>query len=110
MRDAITPETEGGKDLSLLADCVSGGNRLWFGLCLATDRRFLVWRTVQIADEKAATLAAALAREIEPLRSRGFVVCGVVTDNASNQKRALDPRAADSLQRTTKTCVIGILV
>jgi hypothetical protein len=61
-----------------------------------------------MVDEKAVSIASAVADEIEKLRSGGFIMAGAGTDNASNQKLALNPTGANRLQQTSKTCVIRI--
>jgi hypothetical protein len=89
-RRVITPVSEGGRFVSLMADGVKAGGRLWQGLCLATTRRFLFWRIIQFPAQTSAAIAEGLAIVIRELTNRGFTCGRVVTDNASNEKRALD--------------------
>jgi hypothetical protein len=107
-RRVSMPVSEGGRYVSLMADRMKVGGRLWQGVCLATTRRFLFWRIIQLRAQTSAAIAESLAIVIRELTNRGFTCCGVATDNASNETRALDSTAANSLQQTTRTCLIRV--
>jgi hypothetical protein len=108
VRSLICPTSENGRYVSLMADGVRAGGRLWQGICVATMRRFVFWRIIQFPSQTSADIAEALAIVIRELVERGFTCCGVVTDNAAIEKLALDARAADSLQIRTGTCLIRV--
>jgi hypothetical protein len=107
-RRVITPVSESGRDVSLMADGVKAGGRLWQRFSLATMRRFLFCCIIQLSAQTSAVLAEVLAIVIRELTNRGFTRCGAVTANASNEKRTLDLTAANSLQQVTQTCLIQV--
>jgi hypothetical protein len=56
-------------------------------------------------DQKALTIAATLADTINDLTKRGFAVCPIVTDNASNEVAVLNRDLAISVQKRTAVVV-----
>jgi voltage-gated potassium channel Kch len=59
-------------------------------------------------DQKAITIARQLAETIEQLRTKGFVIPTVLTNNAFNEQAALNPRHASSVQRVAGTLLFQI--
>jgi hypothetical protein len=108
IRSLISPTSEHGKYVSLMADGVRAGRRLWQGVCRATMPWFLFWRVIQIPSQTSADTAEGLAIVVRELVVRGFACCGVVFDNAANEKKALNAKTAASLQRFTGTCLIPV--
>jgi hypothetical protein len=77
--------------VSLMADGVRKAGRRWLGICLATVETLSFWRLVDETDQKSASIADALAETIRDLQNRGFTVCFIVTDNASNECAVSNP-------------------
>jgi hypothetical protein len=71
-----------------MADGVNAGDRLWEGICLATTKRCLFWHIIQLLDQTSVVIAEGLAVAVRKLNNRGFTCCGIVTNSASNEKRA----------------------
>jgi hypothetical protein len=69
-------------------------------------RRFVFSRIIQFPSQTSADIAEALAVVIREPVERGFTCCGVVTENAANEKRALDAHTADFWQSRMRTCLI----
>jgi hypothetical protein len=68
-----------------MADEVQKAGRIWLGVCLATVENLYFWSLVDETDEKSATIADALAETVRDRQNRGFTVCSIVTDHASNE-------------------------
>jgi hypothetical protein len=64
-------------------------SRRWLGISLATAQRFCFWRSISVKDQKANTLASHLSTVINELKTRGFITCAIVTDNAYNEQAAV---------------------
>jgi hypothetical protein len=108
IRSSISPSSERGKYVNLMADGLRAGGRLWQGVCLATVRHFLFWGIIQMPSQTSADIAEALAIAVRELVARGFTCRGVVTDNAASEKMALNAKATASLQRLTGRCLIRV--
>jgi hypothetical protein len=89
-----------------MADGVRKAGRIWLGICLETVENLYLWRLVDEIDLKRATIADGLAETVRDLQNRGFTVCSIVTDHASNECAALHPAIAISGQRRTGVFVI----
>jgi hypothetical protein len=69
------------------------------------------WRLVHKVNQKAASIANTLAHTVLDLRMGRFIVCSIVTDNASNECAVLNPELATSVERVkavngfSTTCV-----
>jgi hypothetical protein len=96
-REGVSPLSEGSEYVSLMIDGAAGAHRTWLGVCLATYRRFYIWRLTALPDQKAATICQCLIGIIADLQNRGFTVVAVVTDNASNEVKAIKDLSSDDL-------------
>jgi hypothetical protein len=88
-RVEFTPETEHGRYGNLMADTATSGRRTWLGVCVSTPRAFSFWRCVSIYDQTVATLVDPLKGICTDLKEKGFVVCSIVTGNASHEIAAV---------------------
>jgi hypothetical protein len=52
-----------------------------------------------LENQTADAIGSAVARVVGALQDRGFIVCAVVKDNASNEKASLDPESSKSAQQ-----------
>jgi hypothetical protein len=89
-----------------MADGLRRAGRIWPGICLATVENLYFWRLVDETDQKSTTIADTLAEVVRDLQNRGFTVCSIVTDNASNECAAFNPAIATSIQHRTGVAVI----
>jgi hypothetical protein len=70
-RASVNPSAEGGEFVALMIDGAVGAHRTWLGVCLATFRRFHVWRLAALPDQKSATIHGCLVEIVTDLhRSR----------------------------------------
>jgi hypothetical protein len=106
LRQSVTVAALFSPFVSLIADGVRKAGHLRLGTCLATVETLYFWRLVDETDQKSATIEDALAETIRDVQNRGFTVCSIVTDNASNECAALDPAIETSVQRRTGVIVI----
>jgi hypothetical protein len=88
-RVEFPPEAEHCKDANLMAGTATSGRRTWLGICMSTPRVFSFWRCLSIYDQTAAKLVDTLKGICIDLKEKGFVVCSIVTDNASNEIAAV---------------------
>jgi hypothetical protein len=89
LRVEFTPFTEQGRFCNLMVGTATSGARTWLSFCVSTRRGFSFWRCTSIADQPAATLIERLLEICcNPMRKR-FVVCSIVTDNATNEIAAV---------------------
>jgi hypothetical protein len=70
-------------------------------VCLCKGKRFRFWRIAEIQNQGAQKIAQCLSEVVRELNAKGFVVTSVVTDNASNERSALNEEHAYSIQRLT---------
>jgi hypothetical protein len=101
IRAKITPQTEYGHYVSLMADGARDAWRIWFGLCLSTAQYLPFWRVMSEPDQRAITIATRLADIVRELRVKGFIVMTIVTDNAANEQCALRPEWLHAVQQQT---------
>jgi hypothetical protein len=88
-RENFPPDMAGGLYISLMIDGSSMARRKWLAVCIACANAFYFWRVLELTDNAAETIAFALRGVVEELCGKGFVVCGVVTDNAANEIAAV---------------------
>jgi KaiC/GvpD/RAD55 family RecA-like ATPase len=84
-RVEFTPVTEHGRFCTLMVDTATSWPRTWLGLCISTPRGFSFWRCTSIADQTTATLIERLLEICRNLMRKRFVVCRIVTDNATDE-------------------------
>jgi hypothetical protein len=102
IRAGITASSEGSPYVALMADGVQRAGRLWLATVLATAKRFHFWRLAPLDNQRAGTIADVLADVVQGLAARNRLsIVSVVTDNASNEKSALDPLQDHSVQAKT---------
>jgi hypothetical protein len=77
-----------------MIDGATSAHRVWLGICLSTDRGFVFWRLTELPDQTSATICNCLTEVIQDLNARGFRVIAIVTDNASNEIKALQNLAS----------------
>jgi hypothetical protein len=98
IRGSYQPGTE-GRFVTLMVDGVRRVGRCWVGVSIATTKAFPFWRLESLENQTADAIGSAIARVVGTLQNRGFIVCAVVTDNASNEKASLDPESSKSAQQ-----------
>jgi hypothetical protein len=81
LRNCIRPDTEGGSYVTLMVDGAASAHRSWLGACIATHRRFYIWRLTALPDQSAKSIQGCLGEIAADLNTRGFIVVAVVTDN-----------------------------
>jgi hypothetical protein len=91
-RVEYTPVTEQGRFCNLMVDRATSGAKTWLGACVLTPRPFSFWRCASNADQTAATLIERFLQICRNLMRKGFVVCSIVTDNATNEIAAVRDR------------------
>jgi hypothetical protein len=96
LRNGIRPDTEGGQYVTLMVYGAASAHRTWLGACIATHRRFYVWRLTALTDQTADSIQACLRDIATDLRKRGFIVVAVVTDNARNEIKAVEDLSSKS--------------
>jgi hypothetical protein len=87
--DEFNPQTQGGEYVSLMIDGARMAHCSWLGICIATVAGFSFWRMPDLPGTTGLEIASAVAKVVEDLRQRGFTTVGVVTDNASNEIKAV---------------------
>jgi hypothetical protein len=102
IRSQVTCESEGSPFCALMADGVTRAGRIWIAAVLATAKRFHFWRLAPVQNQRAGTIADVIADIVRKLAADHHLsVVSVVTDNASNEKSALDRFQAHSVQAKT---------
>jgi hypothetical protein len=109
LRQSVTVAASSSLFMTLMADGVRNAGCIWPHISLATVENLCFWRLFNETGQKSATIADALAETIRDLQNRGFRICSIITDNASNDCAALDPAIATSVQRRTGVAVIRTL-
>jgi regulator of replication initiation timing len=95
-RESITPDSVGSSYISLMTDGSTMAGRKWLGVSLATSRAFLFWRALSMKNNEGKTIAQSLADVVKELTAKKFIICAVVTDNASNEIAAVRQLADQS--------------
>jgi hypothetical protein len=85
LHESVTTTDSSSHSVSLMADGVRKAGCLWPGICLATVENLYFWRLVNDTHQKNTTIRDMLAETIRDLKIRGFTVCLIITDNASNE-------------------------
>jgi hypothetical protein len=87
--DHITVDYYNVPFLSLMIDGITVKERTWLGVCVGTKGKYRFLRLLEMDNQQSETIADVLVPVVEKLRGMGFIIPAIVTDNATNEKKAV---------------------